>query len=361
VCEAMPEAYGAASDNDTLPAPARQVAYALRRITGLGTALAMDYLIKRSSRGRPGLIDCYMEDHPDETEDWDVIRDARGSLVEPHTYRKVPLGTLEVRDYLNGAYWRGADLGRHDDDDHVPQLTLTVPTYGPEDRYGSILYIEKEGFQEQVSAANVQERWDLAIASSKGYSVRAARRALIDLALQWDVTVLVAHDFDKQGIGIFDLIEREVDAVDLGLRLDDVAGLTPEPVSYRSDPRQNLRERGASEREIDFLRGDGKTGQRVELNALVGREFIDWLEGKLADAGVSKVVPDSDRLDAAYRRAYKRRLLNARIAEAYEEASAEANRVSAPVDLATRVATALDDHSRRSWDDVIADLIEEED
>jgi hypothetical protein len=286
--EAMPKAYAAASDNGKLPAPARQVAYAVRRITGLGTALSMDYLLKRGSRGRPGLIDCYMEDHPDATGDWDVIRDARGNLVEPHTYRKVPLGTLEVRDYLSGTYWRG-DLGRHDDD--IPQLTLTVPTYGPEDRFGSILYIEKEGFQEQVSAANVQERWDLAIASSKGYSVRAARRALIELALTWDVTVLVAHDFDQQGIGIFHLIEREVDAVDLGLRLDDVAGLTPEPVSYRSDPRRNLRERGASGREIDFLRGDGETGQRVELNALVGREFIDWLEGKLADAGVSKVVP----------------------------------------------------------------------
>jgi hypothetical protein len=352
---AMSKAYAQASDNGKLPAPARQVAYAVRRITGLGNALAMDYLLKRGGSNRPGLIDCYMDDHPDETEDWDVIRDARGNLVEPHTYRRVPLGTLEVRRYISRAY-----LGPDDDDDHVPQFRMTLPTHGPEARFGSILYIEKEGFQEQVSAANVQERWDLAVMSSKGYSVRAARRVLIDLALTWDVTVLVAHDFDQQGIGIFHLIEREVEAIDLGLRLEDVGGLTSEPVSYRSDPRQNLRQRGASEDEIDFLRGDGKTGQRVELNALVGREFIDWLEGKLADAGVTKVTPDQDRLEAAYRRAYKRHLLNARIAEASEEASAEAKALSVPDDLVTRVTAGLDRRPERSWDEVLAELVDQE-
>ena len=359
VYDAMSEAYAAASDDGSLPAPARQVAYAVRRITGLGGVLDMDYLLKRAGGGRPGLIDCYLEDHQEETANWDVVRDARGNLIEPHTFRTVPLGTLEVRTYLYTS--RGWKVG--DDDDEAPQFALTWPTYGPEDRFGSILYIEKEGFAEQLSADFVQERWDVAVASSKGYSVRAARRALIEMARRWGVTVLVAHDFDQQGIGIYDLIQRQVDAIDLGLRLSDVAELPSEPVSYRSDPARNLVERGASREGIDFLRGDGKTGRRVELNALVGREFIDWLEGKFEDAGVSKVVPDPERLEAAYRRAYKRQLLNARISKAFDDATRKADALTVPNDLVIKVTAALNDggsRSVRSWDEVIADLVEDE-
>ena len=41
-----------------------------------------------------------MTEHPKLTEGWDVVFDARGHLVEPHTGRRVALGTLGVREYL---------------------------------------------------------------------------------------------------------------------------------------------------------------------------------------------------------------------------------------------------------------------
>jgi hypothetical protein len=358
VYAAMPRAYAAASDGGRLPAPARQVGYALRRITGLGNALSMDYVLKGN---RGGLISAYLEDHPEETAGWDIVRDARGSLVEPHTGPSVPLGTLDVRAYLR---WDGLDP---DDDYDIPELSLTWPTHGPRDCFGAVLYIEKEGFSEQLAADRLAERWDLAICSSKGYSVRAARTALVTLARRNGVRVLVAHDFDVQGIGIYDLINREVEAVDLGLRLTDVEdqrwGLASqtEPVTHRSDPLGNLQLRGATPDEIAFLRraSDPKQGRRIELNALVGRQFIDWLEDGLDRVGVEKVIPEQARLAQAYRRGYKCRLLNRAIREAGREASRRAADLAVPDDLVARVTAALAADRTLPWDLAVADLVAE--
>jgi hypothetical protein len=360
VYAAMPRAHAEASDGGQLPAPARQVGYALRRITGLGNALSMDYLLKGN---RGGLINAYLEDHPEETADWDIVRDARGTLGEPHTGRRVPLGTIEVRDYLR---WSDDDpFG--DDDDYTPEFALRWQTYGPRDRYSAILYIEKEGFSEQLAADRLAERWDLAICSSKGYSVKAARTALVTLARRNGVRPLVAHDFDVQGTGIYDLINREVEAVDLGLRLADVEdarwGLASqaEPVTHRSDPLGNLQLRGATPDEIAFLRhaDDPKQGRRVELNALVGRQFIDWLEAALDRVGVEKVIPDQARLAQAYRRGYKRHLLNRAIRDAGREASQRAADLALPDDLVARVTAALAANRTLAWDLAVADLVAE--
>jgi hypothetical protein len=46
------------------------------------------------------LLPNYTNEYPIETADWDVIYDARGNLIEPHTQRRIPLGTLQVRQYL---------------------------------------------------------------------------------------------------------------------------------------------------------------------------------------------------------------------------------------------------------------------
>jgi hypothetical protein len=47
----------------------------------------------------------------------------------------------------------------------------------------------------------------------------------------------------------------------------------------------------------------GWVGERVELNAMTSRQFIDFLVQKLVEAGVSKLVPDEAVLVKAYRRA----------------------------------------------------------
>jgi hypothetical protein len=59
-----------------------------------------------------------------------------------------------------------------------------------------------------------------------------------------------------------------------------------------------LERNGATEAEIDFLLGDDDHGpQRVELNALVSsRRLIDFIERKLAEHGISKVIPEAAAL-----------------------------------------------------------------
>jgi hypothetical protein len=64
--------------------------------------------------------------------------------------------------------------------------------------------------------------------------------------------------------------------------------------------------RGASPEEIAFLCETDSPpfdGHRVELNALVGRRFIDWLEATLAKNEIEKIVPRPATLEVAYRRA----------------------------------------------------------
>ena len=72
--------------------------------------------------------------------------------------------------------------------------------------------------------------------------------------------VFVVHDFDKSGLSIVSTLRRGTrgswgtgDVVDLGFRLEDIQGLEREPVTYRGDPRPNLRENGATQEEIDIL------------------------------------------------------------------------------------------------------------
>src|SRR5271165_4862248 len=64
-------------------------------------------------------------------------------------------------------------------------------------------------------------------------------------------------------------------------------GLQSEPVSFGRISKGAISERltrnGATKREIEFLlTGPPDLGQRVELNAMSSRQFIDFLEAKLA-------------------------------------------------------------------------------
>ena len=104
----------------------------------------------RSSRPPSGLR---------ESKAWDVIFDARGTFIEPHTSREVPLGTLEVRQYLGERPYFGLNI------DIVSRNAY--PTVGPENRYPSVLSIEKEGFNPLLLAPRIAERFDIAIMSTK--------------------------------------------------------------------------------------------------------------------------------------------------------------------------------------------------
>jgi hypothetical protein len=230
--------------------------------------------------------------------------------------------------------------------------------------------VEKEGFHELLKAARIAERYDVAIFSTKGMTVTAAR-LLAERLAEKGVTILVLHDFDKSGFSILHTLRADTRRYkyrtrplveDLGLRLEDVIclNLQREPVFYdtRKDPRENLLQSGATQEEAAFLvHGrdyDGWSGERVELNALTSQQFIDFLEAGLQRHGVQKVVPDEAVLAQAYRRA--RRLGSVRRAAeaAWHEAADE--EVGVPADLAEAVRKRIEG-TPIPWDEALWQIV----
>jgi hypothetical protein len=300
-----------------------------------------------------------------------VVFDDRGHLIEPHTQHRIGLGTLAVRGYLR--QWH-ADVpgyvGSTDLDHHCP-------TMGPANRFDYALFVEKEGFYPLLDATQIAARYDIAIMSTKGMSVTAARQ-LVEKLSEQGVTILVCHDFDVSGFSILHTLQSDTrrykfttrpKVVDLGLRLADVQAmnLQSEPVEYRSgkDPRINLRRCGATEEECQFLvrlaAQSGWTGQRVELNAMTSDQFIGWLERKLGEAGVQKVVPDQPALANAYRRAVRQQRVQEAIDEAVDRiAQEDENDISIPDDLQEHIREQLKG-TAKCWDQVLWDLVTDED
>ena len=94
----MAEPYAMASGNGAWWAEARQIFYAARpAILRLAEVDKVD-----SKRFTQELLVDYVNDHPDECGTWKVAFDDRGHFAEPHTHREIGLGTLAVRNYVNG-------------------------------------------------------------------------------------------------------------------------------------------------------------------------------------------------------------------------------------------------------------------
>ena len=222
----METAYLKASANGKLPALARQIMYAARphiqRTADREIGKGFDQYFTQT------LLPDYMQENLDETTGWNVVFDARGHFHEPHTDEEVPLGTLQVRDYL-------ARVSHH----RVDGLGFNVwearyPTLGPERRYGAILFIEKEGFMPLFKEVKLAERYDLAIMSTKGMSVTAARDLVDTICGNHNIPLLALHDFDKAGFSIVGTLQRDtrrysfrhdINVIDLGLRMGDIDGL----------------------------------------------------------------------------------------------------------------------------------------
>jgi len=364
---AMEAAYMAASAGGTLPANARQIMYAARPLVLEATGGSC---WKESSYFTQTVLPEYMELYPARVQDWNVVYDARGHFQEPHGGRRVDLGTLDVRRYI--------DSWLQPDGDHLHASTLlskSFPTSRPDNRYHFALFIEKEGFNELLAAARIAERFDIAIMSTKGMSSTAAR-LLVEKLSDRGVTILVVHDFDKAGFSIVATLRTSTrryrfattpNVLDIGLRLADVQAmeLASEPVTYGkdTDPRDNLYENGATAEEIAFLVrgrtygawGDWR-GERVELNAMMADQFISWLEGKLLAAGVAKVVPCAEVLDRAYRRATRLAVVEKAIKTAL--ADMNGHDIKVPDDLAADVTERIAD-SGDSWDDAVWEIVQE--
>ncbi len=215
----MRDAYLAASANGTLPANARQIYYAARpKILQIAERDSLD-----SQYFCQTLLVDYMQEYDVE---WDVVWDDRGHFTEPHTGRSIGLGTLNVRNYLRG--------NEAPDFQEAGFAGASIATHGPEGCFGAVLFVEKEGFQPLFEASNLTEKHDLAIMSSKGMSVTAARQLVDTMCSRYKIPLLVLHDFDIAGFSIAGTLgsdtrrynfRNRIKVIDLGLRLTEVVEL----------------------------------------------------------------------------------------------------------------------------------------
>ena len=347
----MEHAYRKASGPKGLPATATQIMYAARGHIqdATGKKLNRQYFNQT-------LLPAFIDDHPEITATWDVCYDDRGHFVDPHTDEIIGLGTKSVRNYL--ATVRDPDFRKPD------VRGASIITCGPHGGFSGLLYIEKEGFLDILNAVQLAQRYDLAIMSCKGNSVTAARRLADNICHKYKIPLFVLHDFDKSGLTILGTLrgdthryqfENDIDVIDLGLRLEDVERLglmdQSEAVFDKGDADKraaNMRKHGASDDEIAFL-----LHRRVELNALSSDQLVSFIEEKLIEHGVRKVVPPLSDLE----RAYHLFADGERVEKIVQDAlhlSAGGTEIAVPADLELRVQQYLSEHPAVRWDEAVA-------
>ena len=120
--------------------------------------------------------------------------------------------------------------------------------------------------------------------------------------------------------------------------------------------KQNLQRNGATEEEIDFL-----LNERVELNALPSDTLIEWIESKLEEHGVEKVVPNADFLIETYRHIIAAQFAEEHCKKLIEEVRQHGQEAEVPDDLAGRVAKLLQAKPELSWDSAVQEIADDED
>jgi hypothetical protein len=355
----MERAYMQVSGNDSLPANARQIMYAARRHIQKVTGKQLDdqYFCQT-------LLPDYMEEHG---VDWDVVYDARGHFTEPHCDTSFGIGTLEVRNYLANF--------------HAPKLVdastsqAKVETSGPDGSFGAVLFIEKEGFDPLLKAAQIADKYDIGIMSTKGMSVTAARALADEMCHDHDIPLLLLRDFDKAGFSIAGTLQRDtrryqfqnmISVVNLGLSLADVEemGLESEyqhhPKGRRHVLEDNLRTNGASEDEIAFMFRDFeplRSTRRVELNAMTSPQFVAFVERKLQENGIAKIVPDQGLLTKVYVGMERGRRLKEAAKDHLNKIDIDMKGFEPPKDLKESIRKLLEQHPTMRWDAAIAKII----
>ncbi len=336
----MEAAYNKASSNGKYHANARQIMYAARpeildQVDPPIEKLDSQYFTQT-------VLKDYLENY---APSWRVVWDARGHFEEPHTEKIIGVGGADVINYMSK--W-----GSKIDEVERPEIKMRIETKGPKHRFGSVLFIEKEGFNEQLKDAQIDKKYDLAIMSTKGMPVKAACDLLS--TLQSKVTIYVLHDFDKAGFIILKTLRRGTrmssgaDVVDLGLRIGDIDGLPFEPTFERGNTIGKLRQCGATQEEIEYIAGGG----RVELNAMMSDEFIEFVEKKLESHGVKKVIPDDGTLNAAYKRACYAREIDEKLGEIEKDIK----ETEIPEGLKGRLQKRLKEAPTMSWDEAVWDI-----
>jgi hypothetical protein len=359
----MPEAYLKASNGGRYWANARQIYYVARPLIQEQTGRPLD-----DKYFTQVLLPDFMEQHG--FDNWKVAYDARGHFVEPHGGESFGVGTLQVNSYLESI----------NDEPELEAAALaqaSVKLQGPKGNFGAVLFVEKEGFDPLLRQAKIANKFDIAIMSTKGMSVTAARRLADEMCHEHNIPLLLLHDFDKAGFSIAGTWQRDtrryefqnaIQTIDLGLTLKDVQamGLESEHQFHAKGNKwalkANLRENGATEAEIDFMFADFdsmRSLRRVELNAMTSPVFIEFVERKLNEAGVKKIVPDEDLLTEAYIGMERGQRLQEAFDEIEEKLDEELDEegIEAPDDLQQRVKEILQQRPDLRWDAAVAEIV----
>jgi DNA topoisomerase VI subunit B len=209
-----------------------------------------------------------------------IYKNDRGFAIEPHTGRRIDLGT--------------ASINRYD-----PDL----------EGYNNILFIEKAGFYELIHEdLKLTKKYDILLVNSSGFATNAVKDLVQKIQVKNpNVRLFSLTDLDIKGLGIAKNIEKadELSAIDIfeceimGIKVEDIEkyNLLPEPVEYSNSLLKELKNRydnGELTKETyDFL----MSGQRLEINAISPSQFGKYLEDKFKEFGIKKVIPDIKKIE----------------------------------------------------------------
>jgi hypothetical protein len=274
VLDNLDEAIAEVSGDDQFRFNQRQLLYRLRPIVRDETG---GQTLKTSNFNQ--IITDYEDEHGEIP---GMYREPRGSIYHPHRRETIPLGTLTVEEYERPIW-----------------------------TFNKLLYIEKEGFSEALKEVGWPEQHDCALISSKGFTTRAARDLVDKLHEQGEpVEVYCVTDADNFGGIIFQTFQeatkargaRKVKIVHLGLHpwdavADDLEieevdeGKSRKPVADYVLEREDLAP-------DDETWEDWLQTHRIELNAMTTPQFIEWLDAKMAEHDVGKLVPPHEVIAA---------------------------------------------------------------
>lgn len=272
-----------------------------------------------------------------------IYRDPRGIVHIPHLNQDIPLGTLSVEEYKR-----------------------------PEWVFNKILFIEKEGFFEALKGVKWPERNDCALMTSKGQPTRAARDLLDLLSKEGEeITIFAIHDADCAGSIIYQTLQEgtrarpglKVEVINLGLEAWEAIELMLEVEDTEYTDRKAVAEYVPKEWH-DWLQK-----HRIELNAFTTKQFIDWLDAKMALHGARKLIPPDevliDRLKTDIQHVLRdsiteRILMEANIdqltEDAYTALEPEINEQAAQI--RDNVTTSLHERPERHWSAPVKSLSE---
>jgi hypothetical protein len=112
------------------------------------------------------------------------------------------------------------------------------------------------------------------------------------------------------------------------------------------------RRRESSGAEIDFLRT-----RRVELNAMTSRQLVDFIEAKLKEHGIKKIIPDDATIERHARRTIERHLTEKAVEKISKEVAAKAKAAKLPPDLRAQIEQTFEEKPGMSWDAVVARIM----